>query len=316
MAQSIVGTRLEEEIEVLARSDSSVLLTGESGTGKTTIARQIHSRSKRSHMPFVAVSCAAIPKELLEAELFGYERGAFTGAVASRPGKAELADGGTLFLDEIGDLPLDIQPKLLTFLQDRTIARIGRDSERKIDVRVIAATLHDLSKMVRENTFRKDLFFRLDVLSIQVPALRERKEDIPATAQSILRKFSEASNGCHYRLSAQAMAVLMQHDWPGNIRELENVLQRAIAFSSDTLIDQRDLQFTSIRPAKVAEPIAPPALSTLKELERFAIEKSLESCEWNKARAARQLNISEKSIYNKIKKYNLFPHSQFTTPKS
>jgi DNA-binding NtrC family response regulator len=297
------------KIEKLAQLDSTVLLTGESGTGKTTIARMIHERGPRAGQPFVSVNCASLPRDLIEAELFGHVKGAFTGAADDRPGRAEIADGGTLFLDEIGDLPLDLQPKLLTFLQDKTLQRIGSNKVAKVDVRVIAATHQDLMGLCEQRRFRPDLYYRLNVLHLEVAALRDRRGDIPAVAQAVLDRISSRRGTGEIELEDQACRILQQHDWPGNVRELENILERASAFCENNRILARDLDLT---PTALVGEVAstgdtsPFAGLTLKEIEKRALVETLKAEGGNKAMAARQLGISEKSIYNKLKRFGLF----------
>jgi len=321
VARSPVSQTLLESVKKINVShDASVLITGASGTGKTTLARLIHQAGPRAGKPFVAVSCGNLPRDLIEAELFGHERGAFTGAHAARPGRAEVADQGTLFLDEIGDLPLELQPKLLTFLQDRTLTRLGGNKVHKVDVRVIAATHRDLEGMCRDRLFREDLFFRLNVISLEVPRLAERREDIPELAKQFLAKLSQRRAG-PVRVADDAMAALVAYDWPGNIRELENLLEQASVFCQDANIQLADLKFRGgIRPTVPAVSSAPSASGsgdaprplvgslaglTLDHVERMAIAETLKSCGGNRATAARMLGISERSVYNKIRQLGL-----------
>ncbi|MCA9198997.1 MAG: sigma-54-dependent Fis family transcriptional regulator [Planctomycetales bacterium] len=301
--------KLLDQVGKVVGLDSTILLTGESGTGKTTIARYIHQQGPRADQPFVSVNCASLPRDLIEAELFGHARGAFTGAVKDRPGRAEIADGGTLFLDEIGDLPLELQPKLLTFLQDRTLQRIGCNEMRRVDVRVIAASHQDLASMCRENRFRQDLYYRLNVLSLRVPSLRERTLDIPELAQHVLRRIQNQRGGSPLSLSDAARNALLAYNWPGNIRELENVLERASAFCDQGVIQPTDLALHTSQQAfnSVVQGEFAPSLAgmTLAEVERKALIDTLKACSGNKAKAAREMDISEKSIYNKMKRYNI-----------
>jgi len=225
-----------EEINMVAPVDCAVLIRGETGTGKEVIAQAIHDASPRRNHLFVAVNCAAIPSALLESEFFGHERGAFTGAVAPRPGRFELADGGTLFLDEIGDLPLELQPKLLRVLQDRTIERLGGTSSRQVDVRIIAASNRDLWGMVQQNTFRADLYYRLNVFPITLPALRQRKEDIPLLAYHFVRTFAARQGKKIGDISDEVLCFLRRHSWPGNIRELQNFIERAVIITTDAVL--------------------------------------------------------------------------------
>lgn len=303
------SNELLNRIDKVAKLDATVLLTGESGTGKTTIARMIHERGERSGGPFVAINCASLPRDLIESELFGHVKGAYTGAADDRPGRAEVADGGTLFLDEIGDMPLDLQPKLLTFLQDKVVQRIGSNKEIKVDVRVIAATHQDLVKHCDERRFRPDLFYRLNVLNLEVPALRDRRGDISAVAEAVLDRIAGRRGIGKFNLTAEACRLLQQHDWPGNVRELENILERASAFCDQQTIAVEDLELTP--QAMVSAPASKGSRSnlvglTLKEIEKRALIETLEAEGGNKAMAARQLGISEKSIYNKLRRFGLF----------
>ncbi len=303
---SPAAKKLFVRLEKIALLDSTALLTGESGTGKTSVARMIHERSSRLQMPFVAVNCASLPSELIDAELFGHARGSFTGAVSDRPGRADAADGGTLFLDEIGDLPLELQPKLLTFLQDRTFHRIGDNLPRSVDVRIIAATHRDLRDLCRQGVFREDLYFRLNVLGLHVPPLRERPHDIMDMAAEILNRICRQRLSAPFTLEPAAAEALQQYHWPGNVRELENVLENASAFCEDHLIRRSDLNLSDL-PA--AQDVPNPTLGgkTLAEIEKLAILDTLTYCDGNKAQAARVLGISEKSIYNKMRRHGLHP---------
>lgn len=311
-AMSLVGhsepmKALSSQVAGVAALDESVLITGESGTGKTTIARLIHQAGQRVHEPFVAVSCAAMPRDLIEAELFGHERGAFTGAVTSRPGRAEMADKGTLFLDEIGDMPLELQPKLLTFLEDHIVQRIGAKTPRRVNVRVIAATHQDLPALCAQRLFREDLYYRLNVLSLRIPSLRERKEDIPALADDILARITERRQIAPLRLTTEATRVLCAHNWPGNIRELSNTLARASAFCEHSTIEARDLLFLPVHQAPVQDPPAERTVTpkTLEEINCQAVHDALLASGGNKAAAARRLGISEKTIYNMLKRFDI-----------
>lgn len=309
VARSPVAQQLMRQVAKAAQLDSTIMLTGESGTGKTTVARMIHQSGPRADKPFVAVNCASLPRDLVEAELFGHTKGAFTGASHDRPGRAEIADGGTLFLDEVGDLPLELQPKLLTFLQDRTFQRIGSNKVYTVDVRLIAATHQDLAAMCRERRFREDLYFRLNVISLHVPALRDRGEDIPELAQQILQRIGRRRGLPALSCDPAAVAALQQHAWRGNVRELENVLERASAFCESPAIRVADLAFASAAALPLTEEPAPPrstlAGSTLDDLEKQAILDTLQATGGNKAESARRLGISEKSIYNKMRRFGL-----------
>jgi DNA-binding NtrC family response regulator len=297
-----------ESLKVLDRAkraaelDSTLLITGESGTGKSTLAGYIHEMSPRKNSPFVFVSCASMPRDLLEAELFGHEKGAFTGALTARIGRIEAAEGGTLFLDEIGDLPLELQPKLLVFLQERIFQRLGSNRVQRVDVRIIAATNQPLQKMCNEKNFREDLFYRLNVLNIDILPLRKRTEDILPYARSYAEKISKRHSRV-IRLSESAEQALVNYHWPGNIRELQNVLERAVAFAKSDEIDKADLfDGTDDLTDTTSRAFAG---TTLEEVEKKAIIDTLNFCSGNKARAAKILGVSEKTIYNKLQKLGL-----------
>lgn len=297
--QSQAMQELMERVRQTAQRDSTVMLRGETGTGKTSIARLIHDLSARKDGPFLTLSCAALPRELLEAELFGYERGAFTGATQSRPGCAELADRGTLFLDEIGDLPFELQPKLLTFLQERWVRRLGGRDVKHPDVRIISATHRDLRRMVREGSFREDLLYRLEVLELEVPPLRERKGDIKPICNHFLAQTAQRRREKAKTLSIEAQRKLDAHSWPGNVRELQNVLERALAYADGEMINDEDLQLRATDRTDVSSHSTLAGL-TLKEIERRAILETLERTHGDKVAAAKMLGISLKSIYNKL----------------
>lgn len=288
-----------------AASDSNVLLLGESGTGKELFAHAIHNASKRAYAPFVKVNCAAIPQELLESELFGYEGGAFTGAKREgKLGKFAAAHGGTIFLDEIGDMPLPMQAKLLRVLQEKEIERVGAVSVEKVDVRIIAATNKDLKKLMEEGKYRSDLFYRLNVLNVSIPALRERKEDIPAIVNSLVEKISSNMEKYIERVSEKAMEYLKSYDWPGNVRELENVLERAISIiEKDTVIRSEHLPSTLLG-INIGKP-----MDSLEEIlnstERQAILNALMAEKGNKTKAAKLLCISRTNLYEKMTKHNI-----------
>lgn len=300
--------QMAKKIGKVAKLDSTVLITGESGTGKSTVARMIHQQGLRPGGPFVAVNCASLPRDLIEAELFGHAKGAFTGAVGDRPGRVEIANGGTLFLDEIGDLPLELQPKLLTFLQDRIIQRIGSNNEIAVDVRLIAATHQNLAEMCTQKRFRQDLFYRVNVLSLEIPAVKDRHADIPDLACSILERISDRRGTPTPKLDDSAIEKLQQYSWPGNIREMENVLESATAFCEGDSIAADDLSLAGeVANANVAEASMGPQLAgmSLAEVEKLAIQRTLDFCEWNKAKTARVLGISEKTIYNKMRRHGI-----------
>ncbi len=294
-----------ETIEMVKDTDSNVIVYGETGTGKEMVARAIHYRSKRKEQPFVKVNCAAIPRELLESELFGHEKGAFTGAIAKRIGRFELADRGTIFLDEIGDMPTELQAKLLAVLQDRYFERVGGTQTIQVDVRVIAATHNDLAQCIKDGSFREDLYYRLNVVALVLPPLRKRKDDIPILVEHFLGKLAPRVGKQIEGLSSDAMQALLAYDWPGNVRELENVVERAAIMSKDGVITQNDLppHLRNVRPASTEIPVG--VGRSLSEIERLAIMQTLASVDGSKKKAAEILDISEKSVYNKIKRYGI-----------
>lgn len=279
----------------LAGSEITVLITGESGTGKELIARFIHRVSKRREGPFVAVNCAAIPDNLLESELFGYEKGAFTGATERKAGKFELASGGTILLDEIGEMPMTLQAKLLRVLQEREIDRIGGKRPVPIDVRVIATTNRDLQKECLEGRFREDLYYRLNVFPIRIPPLRERKGDIPALALHFVKKFSSLSGKRINGLTDQAIEILRERQWRGNVRELENVIQRATVIASGDMIRPEDLMFDNMDNPQVP--------GMIREMEKDLILRTLKEVQGNKTKAAKILGVSVRTIRNKLNEY-------------
>jgi DNA-binding NtrC family response regulator len=289
----------------VAPLDSTVLLTGESGVGKGMLARMIHSESHRSEKPFVTVSCPAIPRELLESELFGHEKGAFTGAVKRRIGKIEAAAGGTLFLDEIGDLPIDLQPKLLNVLQDREFQRVGGEELLKADVRIVAATNIDFSDKIKQGEFREDLYYRLSVIPIEIPPLRDRLESITYFCTHLLKKISRRQGRTKTRISKEALRVLQTYDWPGNVRQLENILERAAAFSDEGVIETKDLPKEVKGSTSDGPEISGIGGIALAELEKQALIQTLRLTGGNKAKAARHLGVTEKSVYNKLKRHGL-----------
>ena len=300
-------------IRRIGPSKSTVLVTGESGTGKELIARAVHQNSPRREAPFVAVSCGAIPENLLESELFGYMKGAFTGAIANKIGLFELADRGTLFLDEIGELPLQIQVKLLRVLQERQFKRVGGTKDISVDVRIVAATNRDLGKMVAENSFRKDLYYRLNVIPIHLPPLRERQEDIPLLAKHFLEKYNQEIGKHFTHIADEAMAKLLNYDWPGNIRELENVIERAVALEAEPAIELAGLP-ENIRGAghpfasRIPEEIPPEGIDLediVDEIEKDLLVKALEKTGWVKKHAARLLHLSFRSFRYRLDKFEI-----------
>ncbi|MGB2867510.1 MAG: sigma-54 dependent transcriptional regulator [Bacteroidota bacterium] len=291
----------------LAASEAFVLIQGSSGTGKELFAQLIHAHSSRKDQPFIAVNCAAMPDQLLESELFGHEKGAFTSAIKTKEGLVEVANGGTLFLDEVGDISQMTQPKLLRFLETGEFRRVGGTTARTVDVRVISATNKDLQEEVKAGRFREDLLYRLNVVSIRLPNLRERKEDIPKLVEHFLSRKSKTK-----RVSSGAMEVLMAYDWPGNIRELEHVIEGAVALCHGDIIEPKDLWMNVAlsKPAQSSVSSTVPAngqgdLMTLEDLEKIHIEKILKLNRWNRVKSAQILGITPKTLYLKIKRYKI-----------
>jgi DNA-binding NtrC family response regulator len=280
----------------VANLDTTALIQGETGTGKELVARAIHYASARADRPFVVVDCAALPESLFESELFGHERGAFTGAQAARSGLLETSDGGTCFLDEIAELTAPLQAKLLRTLQERTIRRVGRNESIPVDIRVVAATNRDLRKLVAEGAFRDDLYYRLNVVTITVPPLRERPQDIPLLAQHFLDKFARGAGRSVKYLASEALVLLAGYDWPGNVRELEHVIERAVALSSSEILLPDDLpEHLRGRPEHALQ--LPAARMTLEEVKRWYVNKMLEESGGNKLRAAELLGIDRRTLY-------------------
>jgi len=283
---------------------STVLIQGESGTGKEMIARAIHNAGDRATKPFIAVSCAALAETLLESELFGYEKGAFTGAAQQKAGKFEMADGGTIFLDEIGDISPKLQVDLLRVLQDRTFYRVGGNQEVRVDVRVVAATHVNLQQAVADGKFRDDLFYRLNVIEIRLPALRERREDIPLLAQHFLERLSHELGKDVRAISETALKVLMDHEWPGNVRELENAVERAMVTSRGTSLEAEDFAFLQQNGTASKSPRFPPGMS-LQDMEKELIVVTLQRTDGNIKEAAAVLGIDRSTMYEKIKRYEI-----------
>jgi DNA-binding NtrC family response regulator len=288
----------------VAQSDSTVLLLGESGTGKELIARGIHFNSKRKQKPFVTVNCPSIPANLIESELFGHVKGAFTGALKDRIGKFEYADGGTVFLDEIGDLQLEIQSKLLRILQEHEFERLGDNKIIKVDVRIIAATNKDLIQQMKKGNFREDLYYRLSVVPINIPPLRERKEDIPYLTDFFLRKYQK---NVKLTLEEAVLNILTQYHWPGNVRELENVIERAIVLSNNKQIEIDDLpeHLTSVDHVDKSKFAIEVSNFSLNEIERNAIEEALKKTQRNQTKAAELLKIPRHILIYRMKKYGI-----------
>jgi transcriptional regulator with PAS, ATPase and Fis domain len=283
----------------VADTDATVLIRGESGTGKELIARAIHASSRRRYFPIVAVNCGAIPETLIESELFGHEKGAFTGAQYRRKGKLEMADGGTLFLDEVGTISLQTQVDLLRVLETKEFTRIGGSKPLHVEFRVISATNQNLEKMVEEGRFREDLYYRLNVFTIFLPPLRERREDIPLLARHFLEKYAQQMNKPFAEFAPQAMDLLVRNPWRGNIRELANAIERAVVVGKPPRVHAEDL------PVQLASSAGEPAADSLADVERVHIGKTLEKTGWNISRAAAILKIDRVTLYNKIKKYGL-----------
>jgi len=293
-------------VERVAPTNSTVLLGGESGVGKDLVARAIHEKSRRASGPFIKINSAAIPENLLESELFGYEKGAFTGATSSKPGKFELADKGTLFLDEIGDVPPAIQVKLLRVLQERQFERLGGTKTIKVDVRLVAATNRDLRAALEDGTFREDLYYRLNVVPIDIAPLREHKEDIPELVNLFLSRFAQDSGKKLSGISPQALKMLMDYHWPGNVRELQNILERASALSAGPLIDADDIHIDT-RAGKTADFPSGflPEGMTLEQWEDEMIQEALRRAQGNKSQAARLLGLSRNALRYRLSKIGI-----------
>jgi two-component system, NtrC family, response regulator HydG len=300
-----------QTISTVAPTEATVLITGESGTGKELVARALHFGSLRAAKPLVTVNCAALSENLLESELFGHERGAFTGADKRRDGRFVQADGGTLFLDEVGEIPLTLQAKLLRALQQGEVQRVGSDTPIMVDVRIIAATNRDLKQEVSERRFREDLYFRLNVISIEVPALRQRKEDIALLAAHFLQLFAQRNRKELKGFSPQALDALLRYDWPGNVRELQNAVERSVILSTGEYVGVRELPLALGAIAAEEETVQPQAEGTslaglpLDEVERRAILATLHTVDENKSEAARVLGITRATLHSKLKKFGL-----------
>ena len=308
----IVGSsaKIQDVLRMISRlkdTRTPVLISGESGTGKELVARAIHFRGSFANRPFVAVDCGSLVPTLIESELFGYEKGAFTGALRSKTGLFQSANGGTIFLDEIGELPLEMQAKLLRVLQEKEIRPVGSNQKVKVDVRVVAATNRDLEAEYRNGTFRKDLYFRLNVVTVHLPALRERRSDIPMLAHWFLDRHAPDSA---MQVTHTAMKCLLQYDWPGNVRELENCIERAVALGDGKIIDLSDLPPTIASASPSADvpvsAITGAVSSTdLEDIERATIERVFEQVKGDKAMAGKMLGISRATLYRKLKRYNI-----------
>lgn len=316
---SKIMEQLHDKIANIVDTSSTVIIRGESGTGKEVVAKTIHYNSKRANKNFIAVNCAAIPEDLIESELFGHSKGAFTGAVSDKKGKFELAQGGTIFLDEIGDMPLGAQSKLLRVLQDKIIEKVGGQKSIKLDVRVIAATNRNLEQSIQEGQFRLDLYYRLNVISVYLPPLRKRKEDLPEISEFILDKLRKNYNR-DYQLEQSAFSVLNQCKWPGNIRELENCLERAALSSSKNIIKTEDIAcmrgekcMANFLEKTVIKEKSPPGEADFSEKydgiekdKKEEVLEALEACGWVQAKAARYLGLTTRQLNYRIKKYNIY----------
>lgn len=295
-------------VERVSATEANILIQGESGTGKTKIAKMIHKLSERKHAPFIPINCAAIPEQLLESELFGHEKGSFTGAVSSRKGKFEAADGGTIFLDEIGEISPSFQAKLLQVTQDKTFMRIGSDKLSKVDIRIICATNRDLKKLVEQGSFREDLYYRLNIVDIYIPSLKERREDIPLLVENFLEKY-RSKHQKDYKTTRELMGHLMNYGWPGNVRELENAIERAVVLCEGDLITIEDFpreirEIKNDNPndmIKIEDSASLPEI--LDEIEKKYILKALDESLGQPAKAARKLGISRQSLLYKMNKY-------------
>lgn len=300
--------RVLDQASRVAQRDTTVLIQGETGTGKELMARAIHQNSPRKSKPFVTINCGSIPKELVESELFGYTRGAFTGAHTTRPGKIELADGGTLFLDEVGELPLDAQVKLLRVLQQGEIAKIGAAEAQKVDVRVVTATHRNLQAMIEDGTFREDLYYRLAVVPLLLPPLRERREDIPELVKHLFNKAKQRHGMKDVELSPEVVQHLARYRWPGNVRELENVLERMLVLSPSNVVTEADLP-EEIRRVPVDNSSfwidLPEEGVSLEAVERELILRALEQAKGNQTKAAKYLDISRRTLIYRMEKYGL-----------
>lgn len=310
ISSSVQMKRIYELIERVSTTDATILLHGESGTGKSMIAKLLHNLSGRSNGPFIAVNCAAIPEQLLESELFGYEKGAFTGATASKPGKFEAAHNGTIFLDEIGEVPLSLQAKLLHIVQEKSFIRLGSNQVKQVDVRIISATNRNLKKMVEEGTFREDLYYRLNIVDIQIPPLRERKDDIPLLVEEFLEKHRNKMNK-NFQVSPQLLKILVDYDWPGNVRELENAVERAIVLCDGENLSIQDFpsriqgfsQTNTVTSASLSFDKGKTLPEKLEEIERQIILHVIEEHHGQISSAARELGISRQRLFYKMNKY-------------
>jgi len=302
---------IRSKIVKLARSQAPIFIGGESGTGKELVARLIHAKSPRAEKPFIAVNCGAIPQDLMESEFFGHKKGSFTGAIADKPGLFQAAEGGTLFLDEVADLPSSLQVKLLRVIQEKSMRPVGEQREIPVDVRILSATHRNLAELVRKGEFRQDLFYRINVIELLVPPLRERRSDIPLLIEHVLSKLVESDGTRKARLDDQALTALLTYPFPGNVRELENILERAVALCEGGLIRQGDLQLPPVVGAQfdgIAESLPAGDIdleSYMEEVEKKAIITALEKTRWNKTAAAKILGITFRALRYRLKRLGL-----------
>jgi transcriptional regulator with PAS, ATPase and Fis domain len=302
--------RIFEIVSIVAPNEATLLIEGATGTGKDLLAEVIHNKSKRTKKPFVKVNCAALPDTLLESEMFGYVKGAFTGADRDKPGRFQEADSGTIFLDEIGDLPLSLQAKLLRVLEDKEFYPLGSHRTTKVDVRIIAATNQGLEGLVREKKFREDLFYRLNVIRLELPPLKKRKGDIPILIEHFMRRLMALRETRARKISKECMAILLNYDYPGNIRELENILEHALIICQDSIVEPRHLPLSlkaEQQPSLPAEESTKPLTVAQQESEKERIHDVLRRHNWNRGRSARELNIDRSTLWRKMRKYNLTP---------
>ena len=310
IAKSKNFLRVLEQAGRVAERDATVLIQGETGTGKELIARAIHQNSRRKNRSFIAINCGAIPRELVESELFGHRRGSFTGALNDRPGRVEAADGGTLFLDEIGELPLDAQVKLLRLLQEGELAKVGADKPTRVNVRVIAATHRNLQAMVEDGTFRQDLYYRLAVVPLQIPPLRERREDLPSLIHELFERARQRHDVQDVRLGNAALQRLIAYRWPGNVRQLENVLERVVLLTQHNIIGEDDLPEEIVSPAQPtydAFAELPEEGLSLEMVERDLISRTLDKFHGNQTHAAQFLDISRRTLIYRMEKHGILP---------
>lgn len=310
IGRSPVMVKLLETVAQVSPSEATVLISGDSGTGKEMVAGALHYNSPRKEAPFIKINCAAITETLLESELFGHEKGSFTGAHRKKEGKFRLAHGGSIFLDEIGEMSMQMQVKLLRVLQEREVTRVGGEDVIKVDVRVIAATNRNLLKDIEQNRFREDLYYRLNVVELKMPPLKERKEDIPLLAQHYLKSYSEKNRKQVKGFTPHAMDALLKYEWPGNVRELMNVIERCIVLSTGEYIDQNNLPFDFEKDENITISDSGSLISgdvPLEEVEKATILNTLESTKGNKSEAARRLGITRKTLHKKLKKYGVMP---------